>query len=181
MVPGMTTITAAWSLIFSLFWTVAGAVVYPPPAMIERYFFVESGVTHVFEVWQPFAADFHLLVERSEIGNGIRAVRRVPPVFRLFRRNIDDTPAFELIVGVIKATSLGPRRRVFVFRPQGAQIKPVWLSSRLSYVLQDFTMSDTDRTSLLHTRETRYGEVWRGTYIWDTFGFRPIAMKEEVQ
>jgi hypothetical protein len=178
-----------WGLVFSLFWTSAGSAGVAPATLAERYFFPASGEFRVFEVRRPFSPvpsrsdpreNREILVELNPGSGAVRAMRPVPPVFRLFLADIDHHGDPELIIGVVKQTPIGPRRRVFVYRPEGGQIKPVWHGSRLSFVLLDFTLIATPERHLLVSRESHNGSIHHGRYAWDDFGFRPVTIQSEV-
>jgi len=119
-----------------------------------------------------------LLVERTGPA-GIPIGRRlIPRVFRLYLADIDGNGSDELIAGVERTIRGRLWRRVYVYQARRPDFPPLWLGSRLSFVLKDFRITRIRGRTGLRAVETQFGKTVSSEYLWYHFGFRTVSSRE---
>lgn len=79
------------------------------------------------------------------------------PVYQFCCHDLNDDGIPEIAVGVIKSTRYSPEKakRLFIFKLYDEDvIRPLWLGSRVSHKLEDFTLEERDGKAVVHTHET---------------------------
>ena len=120
-----------------------------------------------------------LLIEREQPGGMPLARRLTPPLFKLFLADIDGNGADDLIAGVERTIRGRAWKRVYVYEARRPDFPPLWLGSRLSFVLDDFSVVTVRGRPGLRAAERRYGRRVTSEYLWYTFGFRTVSSRED--
>lgn len=120
-----------------------------------------------------------LLIERERPGGQSLASRLIPPLFKLFLADIDGNGSDDLIAGVERKIRGRTWKRVYVYEARRPDFPPLWLGSRLSFVLDDFSVVTIRGKPGLRARERRFGRRIESDYLWYTFGFRTISARED--
>jgi len=120
-----------------------------------------------------------LLLERTGPSGRPIGRRLLPPLFRLHLADIDADGSCELIAGIERTIRKKTWRRVYVYRARRPDFPPLWLGSRLSFVLRDFTVTPVRGRTGLRASELRFGRPVVSTYLWYTFGFRTVSARED--
>ena len=84
--------------------------------------------------------------------------------------DIDHDGNTEILIGLIKPTTFDPvvKKRLFILRMDGTQLRPRWLGSKVCQELIDFKSAGN---GLIQTLErTRKGNYAIGSYHWQSFG-----------
>lgn len=108
-------------------------------------------------------------------------------VFRLLLADIDGNGESELLAGVDRLVRGRSWRRLYIYRCRPSFLEPLWLGSKFSHRLLDFSVGLPGETSEsvcrnlreLKTRERVGLKTIIGTYRWDQFGFGLVAKQEE--
>jgi hypothetical protein len=98
-------------------------------------------------------------------------------VYRMEYKDINNDGVNEIVIGVIKKTRFDPnyRKRIFIFKHYENQIRPMWLGTRLSRPLSDFTILQAkDTTFLLALEQGKNSNLCLSKYKWNKFGFEFI-------
>ncbi|MBN1761257.1 MAG: hypothetical protein JW863_23230 [Chitinispirillaceae bacterium] len=100
--------------------------------------------------------------------------RELPyPVYRFEVGDVDGNGIDDIAVGVIKPTRYDPEvnRRIFLFQLQEGSIIPLWLGSRVSQPLHDFTLIPASGRCNVRTIESeKDGSCLVAEYEWLGFG-----------
>jgi hypothetical protein len=104
------------------------------------------------------------------------------PVFQFDCADITEDGIPEIAVGVIKSTRFDPeiRKRLFLFKLfDTCYVRPLWLGSRMSLPLVDFSLVKTIEGQRIRTIEQESsGRFMVTEYAWKTFG---LIWKKNVQ
>lgn len=117
---------------------------------------------------QRQADSLSLLTLQSREGHD---VWRLPyPTYAFATGDVDGDGRCDALVGVVKPTRYDRRmaRRLFVFHETHGRVRPLWLGSRLSAELYDFTFADGRVITLEQERDSSW---FVAAYQWDHFGF----------
>ncbi|HOT27985.1 MAG TPA: hypothetical protein PLU72_07330 [Candidatus Ozemobacteraceae bacterium] len=120
-----------------------------------------------------------LLIERARPGGTPLAGRLTPPLFKLLLADIDGNGTDDLIAGVERTIRGRVWKRVYVYESRHPDFPPLWLGSRLSFVLDDFNVVSVRGRPGLRAVERRYGRKVTSEYLWYTFGFRTVSSRED--
>lgn len=96
------------------------------------------------------------------------------PVFHFECADINADGNEDILVGVIKPTRYDSisRKRIFIFKLIDGYIRPLWLGSRMSQPLEDFSVVRLGTINLLRTIEFEQNEKYLvADYKWQGFGF----------
>jgi hypothetical protein len=100
------------------------------------------------------------------------------PVYRFECADINSDGNTDILAGVVKSTHFEPEldRRLFIFRIDSTQIRPLWLGSKLCFQLVDFRCVNDDNKSYIISLEKTDKELYCiGKYKWQNFGLQLIA------
>jgi hypothetical protein len=103
-------------------------------------------------------------------------------VYMFDQSDIDNDGKTEVMIGVIKPTHFEPvvAKRLFIFRIDSAQIRPLWLGSKVCMKLIDFKCTTQSGKSVISTIEkSESGAYIIGVYEWQNFGLRLIGYINE--
>lgn len=139
-----------------------------------RWFEARAGIPH-----RNDAAT--LLLERTGPSGRPIGRRFIPPLFRLHFADIDGDGSGDLVAGIERRIRGRVWRRVYVYRAKRPDFPPLWLGSRLSFVLRDFELVRISGRAGLRAKELRFGKPVVSRYLWYTFGFRSVSAREDLQ
>lgn len=122
-----------------------------------------------------------LLIEREWPGGKPVGRRFVPPLFKLYLADIDGNGSEDLIAGVERTIRGRVWRRVYVYQSRRPDFPPLWLGSRLSFVLEDFSLTKVRGRLALRAVERHFGKRVSSDYLWYTFGFRTVSSREDPE
>ncbi|HNW33758.1 MAG TPA: hypothetical protein PKM25_02420 [Candidatus Ozemobacteraceae bacterium] len=120
-----------------------------------------------------------LLIERSGPAGIPLGRRLIPRVFKLYLADIDGNGTDDLIAGVERTIRGRTWKRVYVYQARRPDFPPLWLGSRLSYVLDDFCVTHIRGRPGLHATEKHFGRSVSSAYLWYHFGFRTVSSRED--
>ena len=111
------------------------------------------------------------------------------PVYNINFGDINNDGRPEIVVGTIKTTRFDPKlgKRLFIFKvTDDCYIRPLWLGSRVSQPLVDFSVKEEKPETKIQTIEQESdGSYLVGEYRWKGFGLqfvkhlkRHISLKE---
>lgn len=181
--------TLHWWLVWLLFW--ASAMPSEDGDFVNRrvwYFPSTACITGSFPHGRWFEAVDSgisknslnvLLIERARPGGTPLARRLTPPLFKLFLADIDGNGMDDLIAGVERTIRGRIWKRVYVYESRPPDFPPLWLGSRLSFVLDDFSVVTVRDRPGLRAVERQYGRRVTSEYLWYTFGFRSVSSRED--
>lgn len=121
----------------------------------------------------------NVLIEREHPFGKPLARRLTPPVFKLFLVDIDRNGTDDLIAGVERTIRGRKWKRVYVYESRHPDFPPLWLGSRLSFVLDDFSIVTVRGRPGLRAAERHFGRKVTSEYLWYTFGFRTVSSRED--
>ena len=87
--------------------------------------------------------------------------------------DINNDSHTDICVGLIKRTPFDPvlRKRLFIFRIDRDNIRPLWLGSRLAYSFEQFSVINTASGCVVRTLEKEKDGKWSvSEYRWQCFG-----------
>jgi hypothetical protein len=105
------------------------------------------------------------------------------PVFKLLKGDVNNDGNEDVAVGVIKSTRRDSviRKRLFIYQIRNRSIIPLWLGSSLSHPMEDFSIINTDSTTLVRSIEIEKSNRYLiAEYEWFGFGltFRKYLQRE---
>jgi len=91
-------------------------------------------------------------------------------LYQLDTVDIDHDGNTEILIGLIKPTTFDPvvKKRLFILRVDGTQLRPRWLGSKVCQELIDFKSADNGMIQTLE--RTTKGNYAIGSYHWQSFG-----------
>ncbi len=96
------------------------------------------------------------------------------PIFKLRLMDINHDGSIDVCMGTVKATHFDSvtRRRLFLFRRDDNNLRPLWLGSRLCHTFMDFEpFFEASAPPRITTWElNQKHEQLRGVYEWGSFG-----------
>ncbi len=115
------------------------------------------------------------VVTRTANGSFIDAWKLPYPFYRVQDADIDNDGQMDFSIGVTKRTRFDSTkaRRIFCFKIIDGLIRPLWLGSRVSHPLEDFTFIRHNDSTRLRTLERESDQSFLcAEYRWNGFGFR---------
>jgi hypothetical protein len=101
------------------------------------------------------------------------AIRVSFPVYHFEIADIDNNGMKDILLGVVKRTHFDPviRKRLFAYRIDQGYIRPLWLSSKVGKLLEDFkTINENNRVIIRTIEKDDQKNYYVGEYRWDEFG-----------
>jgi hypothetical protein len=101
---------------------------------------------------------------------------RIYTPYEIFQMNIGDVNhdgKTDICIGIIKPTPFDSllKKRLFIFQIDSDYIRPLWLSSRLVYPMEEFIICDTNNTCTVKTIERKNKNIYCiHEYRWESFG-----------
>ncbi len=96
------------------------------------------------------------------------------PLYQVDSADVDRDGKTDILVGLIKSTQFDPaeKKRLFILRIDGGQLRPLWLGSR---VCQELVMFKAIPGGIVRTLEKTQGNKYAiGLYGWRGFGLKLI-------